>query len=202
MSITLVHQALLLVDQLFLELLLPDLLLFHLSSDLLLNSSLLSLSAARPSLLLVRVLSEQRLILLFLPGDAVHCLLILMRLLGLLLLRRVSELGEADLGLGNVLRQDVVNVAVLFLLLALHFLLPAALQDRLKLFLLHQTELVSILQQFNELLFSKLTVGACTLHIHLLLLAIILLNNRLAILVYHEDFLVLLLLLDLLLVHE
>ena len=127
-----------------------------------------------------------------------------MRLLGLLLLRRVCELGEADLGLSNVLGQDVVNVAVLFLLLALHFLLPAALQDRLKLLLLHQTELVSILQQFNELLFSEFTVGACTLHIHLLLLAIILLNNRLAILVYHEDLLlfVLLLLLDLLLVHE
>ena len=86
LCIALVHQALLLVDQLLFELLLPDLLLFHLTGDLLLNSSLLGLSATIPRLLLVAILPEEGLVLLLLPRDTIDGLLILVLLLRLLLL--------------------------------------------------------------------------------------------------------------------
>lgn len=146
MGVAFVHKTLLLVDQLLFEFLLPDILLFHLTGDLLLDSSSLGFTAPRPRLLLMSVLSEQSLVLFLLPGDTFHCILILMLLLSLLLLGRIAKLGEADLSLGNVLGQDVVDVAILFLLLALHLLLPAALQDRLKLFLLYKAQLVGVLK--------------------------------------------------------
>lgn len=84
LGISLVHQTLLLIDQLLFELLLPDLLELHFALDLPLNALLLLFFAFVASLLLVGVSFQQCLILLFLPVDAVNGLTILSLLLGVL----------------------------------------------------------------------------------------------------------------------
>ena len=71
----------------------------------------------------------------------------------------VSKLGKANLCLGHVLGQDVVDVAVLLLLLRLHLLLPTRLEDGLQLLLLLKAELVGVFEEINQLLLGKL--GAC-----------------------------------------
>ena len=81
MCISLVHEALLLVDEILLELLLPDLLELHLALDLPLDSLLLSLFTLRSSLLLVIVSFQQCLIFLLLPINALNGLLVLSLLL-------------------------------------------------------------------------------------------------------------------------
>ena len=81
MGITLVHKALLLIDQILFELLLADLLKFHLTLDLPLNSPLLGLFALRSRLLLVIVGLQKCLILLLLSIYALDGLFILSLLL-------------------------------------------------------------------------------------------------------------------------
>jgi hypothetical protein len=102
----------LLVNQLLLELLFPDLLKLHLARHLPLDTHLLSLLALVARLLLVGVLSEEGLVLLLLALDSINCVFVLIQLLRGLLLRRICKLGQPDLSLGHVLGQDVVDVAV------------------------------------------------------------------------------------------
>jgi len=76
LGIALVHETLLLVDQLDFEFLLSDLLKLHLACDLLLNAALLGFTATMPGLLLARILIQQRLVFFLLPRDSIHRLLI------------------------------------------------------------------------------------------------------------------------------
>ncbi len=89
------------------------------------------------AVLLLKVISfNQVLVLALLPEYALHCLLVWVTVLIKLALGRVSEVGEPHLSLGNVLGQDVVYVIILELLLIFYLLLPAVLQNQLKLLLL------------------------------------------------------------------
>ena len=81
------------VDKLFLKLLLPDLLQFHFPLDLSLQAGLLCLLGLIFGPLLLVMLLKQSLILLLLPQDALHSLLVLELLLGGGLGRRLIELG-------------------------------------------------------------------------------------------------------------
>ena len=149
LCVSLVHEALLLVDELDLELLLTDLLKLHLAGDLFLHALLLGFAAPIASLLLMRVLLEKGLVLLLLPLNAVHRLFVILVLLGRLLGGGICKLSKTYLCFRDVLGQDVVDVAVLLLLLRLHLFLPARLEDRLKLLLLLKAELVGIFKKLD-----------------------------------------------------
>ena len=82
LRVSLVHQALLLVDKLFLEFFLSNLLELHLSGDLFLDSLLLFLFSLVAGLLLVAVALQQSLVLFLLPLDAIHRLFVILVLLG------------------------------------------------------------------------------------------------------------------------
>lgn len=146
LRIPLVHQTLLLVDQFFIKLLLSNLFEFHLPRNLFLYASLLGLSPLVPRLLLMRILPEKCLVLPLLTSYALNSLLVVFLYLRRFLVGRVCQFGKSNLGFGHVLGQDVVDVAVLFLLLRLDFLLPPALQDLLQLGLLLEAQLVSVLE--------------------------------------------------------
>ena len=85
LSIPLVHKALLLVDEILLELLLSDLLEFHLALNLPLNALLLLCFALVAGFLLVVVSLKKRLVLLFLAIDSIYSLPVLCLLLRALL---------------------------------------------------------------------------------------------------------------------
>ena len=89
LSISLVHETFLLVDQLFFEFLLSDLFELHLTLDLAFNPLLLQLLALVLGSLLVRILLNKGLILPLLPANAIHGLFVLCNLLVGLLLWRV-----------------------------------------------------------------------------------------------------------------
>ena len=141
-----------LVNEILFELLLSDLLQFHLSLDLSFDALLFSFFAFIARLLLMVVSFKKRLIFLLLAVYTVDGLFVLSLLLCVLLSRRIREFGESNLCFGHVLSQDVVNVAVLLFFLRLDLFLPASLQDLLKLGLLFLAELVRILEQLDKLL--------------------------------------------------
>ena len=160
LRVSLVHKALLLINQILLKLLLSDLLKFHLTLDLSFNTPLLSLFALIASFLFMRVGFEQGLVLFFLAIDAINGITVLSLLLRALLGWGVSKFSQSNLSLCYIFSQNVVNVAVLLLLLRLDFFLPSRLQDLLKLCLLLWTQLVSVLEEFNKLLFCQLNIRA------------------------------------------
>lgn len=149
-----------LVNQILFEFLFSDLLEFHLAGDLSFNALALGFFALITSLLFVRVCFKQGLIFLLLSIYAINGFFILSLLLRALSGGGVGQLGQTYLRFSHVFRQDVVNVAVLLFLLRLDFLLPARLQDLLELSLLLWAQLVSILEELNELLFSQFDIWA------------------------------------------
>ena len=81
LRVALVHQTLLLVDELFLKLLFSNLLKLNLTGDLLFDFPLLSFFALVSCLLLMGVLPQKPLILLFLALDSLDRIFILVLLL-------------------------------------------------------------------------------------------------------------------------
>ena len=171
-----------LVDEVLFELLLPDLLQLHLSLDLPLNTLLFGFFAFCARLLFMVVGFQKRLIFLLLAIDTINGLLVLSLLLCVLLGRRIGQFCKAYLCFGHVLSQNVVNIAVLLFLLRLNLLLPARLEDLLKLCLLLLAQLVSILEQLYKLFFGQFDVRAAFLAI-LFVLSVLLLIALLLILI-------------------
>ena len=130
---------------------------------------------------------QQSLILFLLALDALDCLTILDHLLGVSFGGGFSELCESYLGLGDILSEDIVDIAVLFLLLGLDLLLPAGLKDVLELRLLLRIELVRVFEEFDQLVLAKLLLVATKLACWAFSLAIIL-----SIDVYHLNWLAIL----------
>ena len=97
---------------------------------------LLGFAPAVSRLLFVLVLPQEGFVLAFLAGHTLHGFFVLVAQFGLLFGGRVRQFGQTYLGLGDVLGQDVVNVAVLLLLLGLDLLFPSVLQNLLQLRLL------------------------------------------------------------------
>jgi len=85
---------------------------------------------------------------------------------------RISKLRKTYLSLGHILCEDVVNIAVLLLLLRLDLFLPASLQYLLQLGLLLRIKLVSILKQLYKLFFAEMHLGAIKLAIWTLILIV------------------------------
>ena len=130
---------------------------------------------------------QQSLILFLLALDALDCLTILDHLLVVSFGGGFSELCESYLGLGDILSEDIVDIAVLFLLLGLDLLLPAGLKDVLELCLLLGIELVRVFEEFDQLVLAKLLLVATKLACWAFSLAIIL-----SIDVYHLNWLAIL----------
>jgi len=89
------------------------------------------------------------------------------------------EICQSELSLGNIFSQNIVNVAVLHLLLRLQLLFPPILQYQLQLLLLIKGKLVRILEQLHKLAFGQ---AAATLQkllhaLGVLLLVSVLLNS-------------------------
>ena len=97
---------------------------------------------------------QQSLVLFLLALDALDCLTILDHLLGVSFGGGFCELCESYLGLGDILSEDIVDIAVLFLLLGLDLLLPAGLKDVLELRLLLRIELVRVFEEFDQLVLA------------------------------------------------
>ena len=90
LSISLVHEALLLIYEILFELLFSDLLQFHLTLNLSFDALLLSFFAFSTCLLFVVVSFKKCLIFLLLPVNAVDGFFILSLLFGVLFCWRVS----------------------------------------------------------------------------------------------------------------
>lgn len=137
LRVALVHQRLLLVQQFLLEFLLTDVFEFDFSLQLLFDATRFGFFGLIAVLLLVVVSFQKSFVLELLLQNALHGLAIIFTIIaGGLTLWGVSEVRKPDLGLGDVLRQDVVDIVILKLLLIFNFLLPAVFQNKLQLRLL------------------------------------------------------------------
>lgn len=152
LRVALIHETLLLVDQLLLKLLLLDFFHLNVAGHLAQLLLLLRLLPLRLALYLVRVQLLQILVLLYLAHDALHCLTVLLGCRHLA--RRLCQFGKSKFGFGNVFGQDVIDIIVLTLLLTLDFVLVPILQNQLQLLALLHAQLVRILQQLDQLFVS------------------------------------------------
>ena len=178
-----------LVQQLVFEALFPDLVELDFALRLTLDPSLFLVFIASSSLSFLLVCAEKCLVFTLLLINALHGLFIFLRMF----LRRTGseftkieiylpgrvEICQSELSLGNIFSQNIVNVAVLHLLLRLQLLFPPVLQYQLQLLLLIKGKLVRILEQLHKLAFGQ---AAATLQkllhaLGVLLLVSVLLNS-------------------------
>lgn len=154
-----------------------------------LDPSLFLVFIASSSLSFLLVCAKKCLVFTLLLINALHGLFIFLRMF----LRRTGseftkieiylpgrvEICQSELSLGNIFSQNIVNVAVLHLLLRLQLLFPPILQYQLQLLLLIKGKLVRILEQLHKLAFGQ---AAATLQkllhaLGVLLLVSVLLNS-------------------------
>lgn len=119
---------------------------------------------------------EKGLVFLLLLHYAWDCLLVLAVLSHpwLAIWRRVvGQICKSLFGFSHVFCENVVDVAVLNLLLTFEFLVPSVFQDQLQLLLLVSWKLVSVLKQFHKLLLTQADLTTVLLLVLLLLFPLI-----------------------------
>lgn len=141
------------VEQFLFELLLPQLGQLGLTLDLALVATLLVVAHTLLRLDVVVLLTEKGLVLTFLLANALKSLFVFFRGLFGLILR--IQISKPLLSLGDILREDSVNIVILLLLLALEIFLPPRFQDLLQVLLLLRGQLVCILQQLHQLVIGQ-----------------------------------------------